>query len=226
MKKVLFFLSFLLVGNLLLAQQSKVLTALVSKLNTVKDYSVDARIVAAVPMIKIKEVNATFYFKQKDKFKVDTKGIAVLPKQGFTDLNKFIANTSNYMSIESAGKVISGVNTVLVTVIPTNDNQDVILAKLWIDPKKTVIMSSQVTTKSSGLMTVNYAYADQLKFGLPSSLVFEIDVKKFKMPKSVAANIHQTEKSSENDGKDKKGKITVHLTNYRVNKGLSDAIFK
>ncbi len=53
MMKVLVFLSILLVGNLFFAQQSKVLSALVSKYNTVKDYSVDARIVAAVPMIKI-----------------------------------------------------------------------------------------------------------------------------------------------------------------------------
>ena len=225
MMKVLVFLSILLVGNLFFAQQSKVLTALVTKLNSVKDYSVDARIVAAVPMIKIKEVKATFYFKQKDKFKIETKGIAVLPKQGFIDLNKFLATPSKYMAIESTGKVISGVSTVMVTVIPIDESTDVILAKLWIDTKRNVIMSSQLTTKSSGMLTTSYAYSDQILYGLPSSLVFEIDVKKFKMPKSVAANIHQTNKSA-NNSNNQKGKITVYLTGYKVNKGLSDNIFK
>jgi outer membrane lipoprotein-sorting protein len=208
------------------SQQSKVLNGLIAKLNTVKDYTVDAYIVAEVPMIKIKKVNAKLYFKQKDKFKIDAKGIAVLPKQGFTDLNRFITNTSKYMAVESTGKMINGVNTTLVTLIPTEENGEVILAKLWIDPKKSLVLSSQVTTKSSGMMTVNYAYAEEAQYGLPSNMVFEIDVKKFKMPKSVAANIHQTDEKPTNDSKDKKGKITIQLSNYQVNKGLSDAVFK
>ncbi|MBM3160266.1 MAG: hypothetical protein FJZ66_02935 [Bacteroidetes bacterium] len=225
MKQFIVFLFFIQICNLHYAQQSKVLNAYVTKLNSVKDYSVNAKIVAAVPMIKIKEVNAIIYFKQKDKFKIETKGIAVLPKQGFLDLNKFLATPSKYMAIESAGKEISGVQTTMVTVIPIDESTDVILAKLWIDSKRNIIMTSQLTTKSSGMLTTTYAYADQIPFGLPSSLVFEIDVKKFKMPKSVAANIHQTNKST-NNNKDQKGKITVYLTGYKVNKGLSDSIFK
>ncbi len=224
--KQLLFLLFLLPLYPSFAQQSKVLNGLITKLNTVKDYTVDAFIVAEVPMIKIKKVNAKLYFKQKDKFKIDAKGIAVLPKQGFTDLNSFITNTSKYMAVESTGKMINGVNTTLVTLIPTGESGDVILAKLWIDPKKSLLLSSQVTTKSSGMMTVYYTYAEEAQFGLPSSLVFEIDVKKFKMPKSVAANIHQTDEKPKDDEKDKKGKITIQLSNYAVNKGLSDAIFK
>lgn len=224
MKQFIVFLFFIQICNLHYAQQSKVLNAFVTKLNSVKDYSVNAKIVAAVPMIKIKEVNAVLYFKQKDKFKIDTKGIAVLPKQGFIELNKFLATPSKYMSIESVGKEVSGISTIMVTVIPNDESTDVILAKLWIDPKQNIMMSSQLTTKSSGMLTTTYQYSDQIKYGLPSSLVFEIDVKKFKMPKSVAANIHQTKKSSDN--KDAKGKITIYLTGYKVNKGLSDKVFK
>jgi hypothetical protein len=74
-------------------------------------------------------------------------------------------------------------------------------------------------------MTTNYTYTDQAQFGLPSTMIFEIDVKRFKMPKSVAANIHQTDKRDDSK-KDKQGKITVYLTSYKVNKGISDNIFK
>ena len=31
------------------------------------------------------------YFKQKDKFKIESKGIVIVPKQGFTELNNFIS---------------------------------------------------------------------------------------------------------------------------------------
>ena len=225
MRQLFLILSLVFVSSLSLAQQSKTLNAVVVKLNSVKDYTVNARVVAAVPMIKIKEVNAILYFKQKDKFKIDAKGIAVLPKQGFIELNKFLTNTSKYMAIESTGKVIGGVSTLMVTVIPTDESTDIILAKLWIDSKKSLILASQLTTKSSGVMTTNYTYTDQAQFGLPSTMIFEIDVKRFKMPKSVAANIHQTDKRDDSK-KDKQGKITVYLTGYKVNKGISDNIFK
>ena len=225
MRQLFLILSLVFVSSLSFAQQSKTLNAVVVKLNSVKDYTVNARVVAAVPMIKIKEVNAILYFKQKDKFKIDAKGIAVLPKQGFIELNKFLTNTSKYMAIESTGKVIGGVSTLMVTVIPTDESTDIILAKLWIDSKKNLILASQLTTKSSGVMTTNYTYTDQAQFGLPSTMVFEIDVKRFKMPKSVAANIHQTDKRDDSK-KDKQGKITVYLTGYKVNKGISDNIFK
>lgn len=225
MRQLFLILSLVFVSSLSFAQQSKTLNAVVVKLNSVKDYTVNARVVAAVPMIKIKEVNAVLYFKQKDKFKIDAKGIAVLPKQGFIELNKFLTNTSKYMAIESTGKVIGGVSTLMVTVIPTDESTDIILAKLWIDSKKSLILASQLTTKSSGVMTTNYTYTDQAQFGLPSTMVFEIDVKRFKMPKSVAANIHQTDKQDDSK-KDKQGKITVYLTGYKVNKGISDNIFK
>lgn len=225
MRQLFLILSLVFVSSLSFAQQSKTLNAVVVKLNSVKDYTVNARVVAAVPMIKIKEVNAVLYFKQKDKFKIDAKGIAVLPKQGFIELNKFLTNTSKYMAIESTGKVIGGVSTLMVTVIPTDESTDIILAKLWIDSKKSLILASQLTTKSSGVMTTNYTYTDQAQFGLPSTMIFEIDVKRFKMPKSVAANIHQTDKRDDSK-KDKQGKITVYLTGYKVNKGISDNIFK
>ena len=55
---------------------------IVKKITYVKDYSVSANIKADIPLIKVLPVNATIYFKQKDKFKVVSKGIAILPKQG------------------------------------------------------------------------------------------------------------------------------------------------
>jgi outer membrane lipoprotein-sorting protein len=67
-----------------------VLQQVVQKLNSVKDYSVEANIKANIPLIKIMPVTASIYFKQKDKFKVVSKGIAILPKQGFTDVRTWL----------------------------------------------------------------------------------------------------------------------------------------
>jgi len=204
-----------------------VIQQVVQKLNSVKDYSVDANIKANIPLIKIMPVNASIYFKQKDKFKVVSKGIAILPKQGFTDVNAFLMNKGSYMAVSSGTKTIGEIKTNLITVIPTGETSEIILAKLWIDTKRDVILRSQVTTRSSGTVIVDYSYGTEVQFGLPNQLTFTIDVKKFKMPKSVAADLNKTDAQKKKTAdKDQKGTIVIKLTNYKVNKGISDSVFK
>lgn len=202
-----------------------ILAKVVAKINSVKDYSVDANIKADIPLIKILPVKATIYFKQKDKFKVVSKGIAILPKQGFTDMNTFLTKKSSYMVVESGTKMIVDVKTTQVTVIPTNENSEFVLAKLWIDTEKDLILKSQITTRGSGTVAVEYVYGDQAAFGLPSQINFVVDVKKFKLPKSVAADLHDTDKKEKTDKEKKSGTIVIKLTNYKVNKGISDDVF-
>lgn len=49
------------------------------KLEKVADYSAQVHIHANIPMIKIDDVNAKVYYKQPNLFKVESKGIAILP---------------------------------------------------------------------------------------------------------------------------------------------------
>ena len=70
MKKLLFI--FLLFFRFLVYSQDAnvLLDKVVAKINTVKDYSVDALIRTNIPFIKIVPVKAKIYFKQKDKLKI------------------------------------------------------------------------------------------------------------------------------------------------------------
>jgi hypothetical protein len=141
-----------------------VLQQVVQKLNSVKDYSVEANIKANIPLIKIMPVTASIYFKQKDKFKVVSKGIAILPKQGFTDVNAFLMKKGSYMAVSGGVKTIDDIKTNLISVIPTGETSEIILAKLWIDTKRDVIIRSQVTTRSSGTVLVDYSYGTEVQY--------------------------------------------------------------
>jgi outer membrane lipoprotein-sorting protein len=224
MKTLLTFLIFAVQFGAIAQEANDILNKVVTKLNTVKDYTVTANVKANIPMIKILPSKATIYFKQKDKFKVVSKGIVILPKQGFTEINTFLANKKSYLAVVGDTTKIGGVMTKLITVIPNGESSEIVLAKLWIDIKRSVIMKSQITTKTNGSVTTTYSYGDKVNFGLPSQLVFEIDVKAFKLPKSVAADINKTttEKKIKTNNK---GIITISLTDYKVNTGLSDALF-
>lgn len=219
---------FLLFSMTVMCQTAdQIITQLVNKINLVTDYSVTANIKADIPLIRVLPVNASIYFKQKDKFKVVSKGIAILPKQGFTDVSNFLSKKGTYVTVDGGIVTLNDLKTHLLTVIPTVENSDIVLAKLWVDIKRTVIVKTDLTTRGSGSVTIDYLYGAQVAFGLPDKITFTVDVKKFKMPKSVSADINNSEKNKKSDPKkSKSGTITITLSNYLVNKGISDEVFK
>ncbi len=193
------------------------------KLSQAKNYKADINISVDLPYIKMMPINTKLYFKQKDKFKIDTKSIAILPKQGFLQLNMLLTDTANYTAIQQNQQVVNGVKTSLINLLPNNDTGDIVLAKLWVDAPNKVIVKSQLTTKSSGTIITEYTYGSQLAYGLPDVIKFIVDVKKFKIPKVLAGDLNTTkskkvEKSS--------GEIVVILKNYEVNKGIPDSTFQ
>ncbi len=211
--------------NLFSQDASQSIAELMAKMNRITDYSADAVIKSDIPLIKILAVRATIYFKQKDKFRIVSKGIAILPKQGFVDISKLLSNMNEYTSMIAGYDNVSNIKAQIITIFPVNDTSDLILAKLWVNTDRDIILKSQITTRSSGTVTIEYFYKTQNEFGLPDSMVFIVDVKKFKIPKGVATDINRTSSVDELKKTAKTGRIFINLTNYKINKGISDDVF-
>jgi outer membrane lipoprotein-sorting protein len=218
-------LVFLLLMFHLVNAQTVTLQGAIDRINTVKDYKADVQVKAAIPFIKIPITKAKVYFKAKNKFKVVSDNIVILPKQGMSDLNEFLVNPKRYTQVPGEYKMLNGLKTQLITLLPSDENSEIILAKVYLSAKEPLIYRTVLTTKSSGTVTIDYEYAESKAFGLPSKMTFYIDVRKFKMPKSVAANIRSTEKQRKTE-ENQKGSIVIYFSNYQVNKGISDSFFK
>lgn len=223
----LVFVLFCLLGTLAQAQQTpnQLLYRVSQKTATVKDYTVEANIRSDIPMIRILPVRAKIYFKQKDKFKVDSKGIVLLPKQGFSDFQKVIRDSTTYTAVLTGQDKIGQTPVQILNIIPNIDTADLILAKLWIDAGNNLVLKSQLTTRSSGTMLIEYTYGAQKQYGLPDKLVFTVDTKKFKIPKGVATDLNKPTAPTDK-APAKKGQIFITLNQYKINGGVSDAIFK
>ena len=156
---------------------------------------------------------------------MESKGIAILPKQGMSDLTTFLADTKKYSTVLGEDKVINDVKTKLVSILPSEENSEIVLAKVYISPADFLIYRTILTTKSSGTVSIDYAYNLNKKYGLPSKLTFNVDIKKFKMPKSVASDIRNNDKKKKYK-ENEKGKIILTFTSYTVNNGISDEVFK
>jgi outer membrane lipoprotein-sorting protein len=225
MKSVLLVV-FILTGVVGFGQTAEeILKGVIDKIDLVEDYQADVQIKAAIPFIKVPIAKATIYFKQKDKFKVESKGIAILPKQGMSDLTGFLSNEKKYSAVLGEAKTINEHKTRLISILPSDENSEIILAKVYISTSEDLIYRTVLTTKSSGTVSIDYEYNLNKKYGLPNKMTFTVDIKKFKMPKSVASDIRNNEKKKKYK-ENEKGTIVLTFSNYLVNKGISDEVFK
>ncbi len=222
----LFLLTFL--PSQIVAQQNAkaILNGVYTKQQKAKDYSVDVRIKVDMPFIRMLPVDAKIYSKQKDKFKVVSKSIAIVPRQGFDQASKMLSDTNSITTMIQGKEMLGASQAFIINIIPIADTSDLILAKLWIDEKESIILKSVLTTKSSGTILTDYTYGAQKTYGLPDKLLFTVDIKKFKIPKSVAADINNEAKEEDKSKEKKKGQILITLTNYQINKGIPDSVFK
>ncbi len=208
------------------AQQTanQVLAEITRKFSKVRDYSAEVRIISDIPFLKVLPVSAAIYFKQKDKFTVISQGISFLPKQGFTEVYQLISDSTKYNAVRTNQEKVGNIVTDVISVIPSDETGELILAKLWIDPIRDIVMKSLITNRSTGTVQINYVYKTQVAMGLPDEMKFTVDVKKFKIPKGLAADINKTKTVAPKDNQ--KGTIQLLLSKYKINKGIDDAVFK
>ncbi|HRG52812.1 MAG TPA: hypothetical protein PLL00_08250 [Bacteroidia bacterium] len=227
-----FYIIFLLFTQAGFAQTSasanRLLHSIYGKLQKANDYSVQANIKVDMPFIRMLPIDAKIYFKQKNKFKVESKSIAVVPRQGFDQASKMLADTNAFNALVQGTELINNTPATVVNIIPVADTSDLILGKFWIDEKQKLILKTKLTTRSNGTILTEYFYGSQAQYALPDKMIFQVDVKKFKMPAGTTTDAPSAKKKEDpsKDDKDKKGNIIITLTNYQVNKGIPDEFFK
>ena len=215
MKKIscLFLLTWTL--SFLQAQDpQQILNAAEQKYARVKKFTADVNIASDIPAMKILPAQATISYIAPNNLEVTSKSIIVLPKQGFREIQNIISQKNKYTAIYMGQEIINGRNSHLITLLPKSDAEDWIMAKIWIDAAESLIVQSQITTKSSGTLKVIYLYNSQKQWALPDQMWIEVDVQKFKIPKGVATDLHRN-RETQNQGT--VGKIQLTFTNYKVN---------
>jgi len=210
------YLLFLCLPFLAGAQQADALFGqLVQKFKKVHHYEVLAQIKPNIPMIRILPVRANIQFQYPNSYKIQSAGISILPKNGFSELPQLFSKPNQFTVIASGHETLDGVNTSILTLLPLDNEGDLILAKIWVDATSLLVMKSLITSKTNGSITSTFQYAGEKSWGLPARMTFSMDVKKFKIPKGLATDINRT--SRQVDAPQQKGRIEITFSNYKVN---------
>jgi len=228
MKKIsiLFFALFLFIQ---LAGQTpqELINKIRAKLEKVNDYTAKGKLKTNVVFIKAPIASVKVYYKKPDKMKiVNENGISFIPK-GSVNINlaKFLSGSGNYEIVDAGTEPATGLR--ILKLLPADENSEIVLSTLYIDEKTELIKKAKNTTRDNGTYELEMSYGKYIEYSLPDKVIFSFNTKDYKLPKGVTFDYDDgSEKKSDENLKNKKGKVEITYTEYLINKGVDDSIFK
>ena len=227
MKWTLFMLFFPMLS---VAQDAdKLIREVRAKLNQVTDYKATGKLKTDVSFLKIPVSNVQVFYKKPDRFKVKKDGgISLLPKGGVSINLNALMMSENVTAVNAGESVLNGAKVRVVKLLPLDDNSDLILTTMYIDEQRSLIYKAVTTTRDNGTYDMQMSYGKFAKYGLPDKVIFSFNTKDYKLPKGVTFEYEAGEKpeATQEQLKNKKGKVEITYDNYVINAGVSDAVFK
>ena len=231
MQRIILLLLFFQFSLFAQAQDINVLVQKVKdKINLVNDYEANGRMKTNVVFLKVPVATVKLFFKKPNRLRIkNEKGISFVPK-GAVNINMSNVLSSGKYSVLDAGNDKVGSRSVkVVKLLPEDDNADVVLSTLYIDPVNQVILKTKTTTRDNGTYELEMSYGKYIAYGLPDKITFSFNTKDYKMPKGVTFDFEdgsQKKTAAEKEKlKNQKGKMGIFINGYIINKGIADSVF-
>jgi outer membrane lipoprotein-sorting protein len=196
-----------------------------ARLDRVNDYQAAGLMKTNVAFLKVPEARVTVYFKRPDRLKIkNDKGISLVPKGAVTiSLNNLLKGT--YTTIDAGADTSAGRKVRVIKLLPTDENADLVLATLYIDEDRLLILKARTTTKDNGTYEVEMTYDRYIAFALPDKVVFTFNTKDYKLPKGITFDYDDGTTKKPSAPGTGKGRVELDYQSYIINKGVPDAVF-
>jgi hypothetical protein len=228
--KLLFFIVLLFGTKNALSQDVEALVKKIrAKYEKVNDYEADGKMKTNVIFIKAPIAKVKVYYKKPNKLKIKNEsGVSFIPK-GSVNVNMGnVFEMKKYQALDAGKDKVNGKAVTVVKILPEDgEESDIVLSTLYIDETSLLVLKSKTTTKDNGTYELVMEYGDQAEYGLPKKVDFSFNTKDYKLPKGVTFDYDNgAAKDNAQKIKPKKGKVEITYTNYKINKGIKDDVFK
>jgi len=220
---------FLLPGVSRAQDANELIKKVKEKLALVNDYQADGVMKTDVSFMKVPESKVTIYYKKPDKFKIKKQdGISIVPKGGGNINLATLFEGDNYTAVPAGKGTFNGAPVAIVKLLPLDEKSDVVVSTLYIDEKEALVKKAIITTRENGTYEMEMQYGKYTNRGLPDTITFLFATKDYKLPKGLAFDYDAGEKQHKTNtaAGNQKGKIQISYTNYVINKGIANDIFK
>ena len=199
-----------------------------AKLEQVTDYEATGIMKTDVSFLKVPAAEVKVYYRRPDKLKIkNQKGVSLVPKGSVSiSLNNLLSG--KYQVIEGGTDNINGVPLKIVKLLPLDENGEVVLSALYIDPARALILKAKTTTRESGTNELEMTYGRYAAYALPDKVLFSFNAQDYKLPKGVTFDYDDgtEKKKTAANAQSQRGKIEITYSGYIINKGVPDAVFK
>ncbi len=190
----------------------------IGKFSGIKDYTVDVRVHLDIQEVKAPDMDAKVYYKEPDKVKIDSKGLFFLPKDvGVFNPRKFNPKDFDISVIDTL--TYNGDPAVRVSLTSKKDEAKDHKIILTIDKKDWLIKEIATAPSPGRQVSAKISYGVFDGFELPVKIEVNLDVAKVN-PQMGSFD------GERRRGGGVKGNVEVYYSNYKINTGLSDEIFK
>jgi len=214
---VLFFLS----AEWIQSQEnpSRYIDSFERKYSGLKDYTANVRVHFDIEALKAPDMQAKLYYKSPDKMKVESKGIFFFPREaGYFNPSTFKPEDFEIRLLDHL--TYEGRNAVRLQLTPKEMRRDNQRFVLTLDIDRTLILRIDTLAEEGREIKAAIDYGKFGDFELPThiELQFEVSPTETDRMKELVPFAHRTQRVA--------GKVEITYSNYKVNSGLSDEIFK
>jgi hypothetical protein len=215
--------------EILYAQDPAALMKIIqTNLEKIKDYEATASFKTQIPFLKVPDAIVKIYYKKPDKIKIKNEnGISLVPKETVS-ISLYSLVNSQYQALDAGTDNLQGIPVRIIKLLPNDENGSLVLATLYIDTRRMLVLKVKTTTRDNGTNEVELYYGKFSETGLPEKIVFSFNIQDFKLPKGVTFDYDDgsAKKKESETGQNQRGKIEITYLSYSLNKGISDAVFK
>jgi len=223
LKKILWLLwvLFLLSPEQIQAQEDAThyLDTLGKKYSGLKDYTVDVRVHFDIEGFKAPDMLAKLYFKTPDKMKIESKRVFFLPKEGGY-FNPFMFKKEEFEIRLLERLTYDSRNAVKLRLTPKKMKGSTRDFVLTIDADQNLIREMNISSFEGREVKAVIEYGKFSDFELPTHIELQLDIpfNESRRIKDFGQSAPKTERIT--------GKVEIGYSNYKVNSGLRDEIFK
>ncbi|HEY6952323.1 MAG TPA: hypothetical protein VI758_07935 [Bacteroidota bacterium] len=207
---------------------SEVLRRVEQQTGGVEDYIVSLEANVRMERVRIPRAKATMYFKKPDKIHFDSPSIAMVPRDGMAFNSSAVLE--QYTADLIGEDTVRGTKGFKLQLAAKEATARLRQLFVWVDPSNWTIMRLQTIPYEGRILTVDFVNAlQENKYWLPISLTAQ-----FGTPGEIADAKNQADSVSTPETPmdqmqtraPRSGSITILYSDYRINVGLADDIFK
>lgn len=212
MKKIFLFIYLFFYSQQLISQfkdAEQIIDAIRINYDEIKDYTATIEAAVDLERIKVPKMDVKIYFKQPDKFHIESKNFAMIPREGVAInpaelLNKFNAKLLGIEQLNSRP-------VYKIQLTPKSEQKLISLESyVYIDQENLYIAKLESTPSEGRTIVINFSQSlVQNKYYLPSKIFVKFE--------NAETNSSQRLPRS--------GSVTISYKNYLLNTGLSDSLF-